>query len=71
MVHMGFYNGKLCRVPPNCVMCVMCQFGGGGYQVTMKPIEPQGHLSKQNIISKEVHALVRILRLSFVRIILN
>ena len=27
---------KLCHVP---------QFGGGGYQVTMKPIEPQGNLS--------------------------
>ena len=32
MVHMGFYHRKFCHVP---------QFGA-----TMKPIEPQGHLSK-------------------------
>ena len=44
MVHMGFYHSKLCRVPLNCVAWPqnVPQFGGGGYQVTMKPIEPQG-----------------------------
>ena len=34
---------KLCHVP---------HFGGGGYQVTMKPIEPQGHSSIRNKISE-------------------
>ena len=33
-------------------LCHVLQFGGGGYQVTMKPIEPQGHLSKRNKISE-------------------
>ena len=34
-VQVGFCYSKWCRVP---------QFGGDGYQVAMKPIEPLGYL---------------------------
>ena len=30
-------------------LCHVSQFGGDSYQVTRKPIEPQGDLSKRNI----------------------
>ena len=29
-------------------LCRVAQFGGDGYQVKMKQVEPQGYLSKRN-----------------------
>ena len=57
MVHMGIYHSKLCVVlqkmmPRAIKLCHVPQFGGDGYQVTKKPIEPQSHLSKRNKIAE-------------------